>query len=451
MAFPKVKTRIIIILSVILLLLVSTMWYSINSIDHLRENLDIQVRTRTIILNLNENLTNLLNAETAERGFVITGTENYLEPYNQSKSEIREARKNLFELTRRDTHIHPLVDSLDKYIELKLDYIERIIYLKRNGKEKEITELLTRGEGKYFMDKVREFNDALQKSTDLLFSERKNITYSSLEESRKIFIREGILVILITIFLAITIISELNRRIRSELKLQINNLELERKNNEIEQFAYISAHDLQEPLRSISNFTTLLEERLETVPDPKVKKYINTIKGASSRMSNLIADLLDYSRLGKDIQKVKIDCNQLVNEVIMDLGAIIRETGTKIEIERLPIVIGQHSLKSLFQNLILNSIKFAKKDEKPYIRISSSQNRNEFVFMVQDNGIGIDPAYFDRIFTIFQRLHSRNEYPGTGIGLAQCKKIVELHGGKIWVESEPEAGSTFYFSISKLQ
>ena len=451
MAFPKVKTRIIIILSVILLLLVSTMWYSINSIDLLRENLDTQVRTRTIILNLNGNLTNLLNAETAERGFVITGTENYLEPYNQSKSEIREARKNLFELTRRDTHIHPLVDSLDKYIELKLDYIERIIYLKRNGKEKEITELLTRGEGKYFMDKVREFNDALQKSTDLLFSERKNITYSSLEESRKIFIREGILVILITIFLAITIISELNRRIRSELKLQINNLELERKNNEIEQFAYISAHDLQEPLRSISNFTTLLEERLETVPDPKVKKYINTIKGASSRMSNLIADLLDYSRLGKDIQKVKIDCNQLVNEVIMDLGAIIRETGTKIEIERLPIVIGQHSLKSLFQNLILNSIKFAKKDEKPYIRISSSQNRNEFVFMVQDNGIGIDPAYFDRIFTIFQRLHSRNEYPGTGIGLAQCKKIVELHGGKIWVESEPEAGSTFYFSISKLQ
>lgn len=451
MAFPKVKTRIIIILSVILLLLVSTMWYSINSIDHLRENLDIQVRTRTIILNLNENLTNLLNAETAERGFVITGTENYLEPYNQSKIEIREARKDLFKLTRQDTNIHSLVDSLDKYIELKLNYIERIIYLKRNGKEKEIKELLTKGEGKYFMDKVREFNKALQESTDLLFSERKNITYASLEESRAIFVKEGILVILITLFLAITIIGELNRRIRSELKLQKNNEELERKNNEIEQFAYISAHDLQEPLRSISNFASLLEERVENTPDPKVKKYLKTIKGASGRMSNLIADLLEYSRLGKDIQKSKIDCNQLVHEVISDLGSIIRETQTKIEIEKLPVVTGQNSLKSLFQNLILNAIKFSRKNEKPHIRISATQNQHEHIFLIQDNGIGIDPAYFDRIFTIFQRLHSREEYPGTGIGLAQCKKIVELHGGKIWVESEPDAGSRFYFSISKFQ
>ncbi|MBL0032707.1 MAG: CHASE3 domain-containing protein [Bacteroidetes bacterium] len=165
-----------------------------------------------------------------------------MEPYNRSIEEILVTRNTLIELTRNDKSIQPLMDSLNKYIDLKLNYIDNIISLKRAGKEEEVKDLLTTGEGKFFMDKIREYNLALQESKEMLFSERKNITYSSLKESRTIFIREGILAIIITIFLAITIVSELNRRMRTEAQLVIKNQELERKNNEIEQFAYISAH-----------------------------------------------------------------------------------------------------------------------------------------------------------------------------------------------------------------
>ena len=451
MISPKVKTRIIIILCTILLLLASTMWYSINSIDQLQKNLDTQIHTRTIIFNLKNNLTNLLNAETGERGFVITGNEKYLEPYNRSIEEILVTRNTLIELTRNDKSIQPLMDSLNKYIDLKLNYIDNIISLKRAGKEEEVKDLLTTGEGKFFMDKIREYNLALQESKEMLFSERKNITYSSLKESRTIFIREGILAIIITIFLAITIVSELNRRMRTEAQLVIKNQELERKNNEIEQFAYISAHDLQEPLRSISNFSVLLKEKLQANTDPGTNRYMDKIIAAASRMSNLINDLLEYSRLGKDMERTKINTARLVDEVVHDIGIIIKESGAKITIEKLPVVVGHQSLKSLFQNLITNSIKFTAKGTRPEIKISSTQNQTEFVFSISDNGIGIDPQYFERIFTIFQRLHTREDYPGTGIGLAQCKKIVELHGGRIWVTSKPDNGSTFYFTISKNQ
>jgi len=163
------------------------MWYSINSIDQLQKNLDTQIHTRTIIFNLKNNLTNLLNAETGERGFVITGNEKYLEPYNRSIEEILVTRNTLIELTRNDKSIQPLMDSLNKYIDLKLNYIDNIISLKRAGKEEEVKDLLTTGEGKFFMDKIREYNLALQESKEMLFSERKNITYSSLKESRTIF------------------------------------------------------------------------------------------------------------------------------------------------------------------------------------------------------------------------------------------------------------------------
>ncbi|MBL0033221.1 MAG: CHASE3 domain-containing protein [Bacteroidetes bacterium] len=344
-----------------------------------------------------------------------------------------------------------MMDSLNKYIDLKLNYIDNIISLKRAGKEEEVKDLLTTGEGKFFMDKIREYNLALQESKEMLFSERKNITYSSLKESRTIFIREGILAIIITIFLAITIVSELNRRMRTEAQLVIKNQELERKNNEIEQFAYISAHDLQEPLRSISNFSVLLKEKLQANTDPGTNRYMDKIIAAASRMSNLINDLLEYSRLGKDMERTKINTARLVDEVVHDIGIIIKESGAKITIEKLPVVVGHQSLKSLFQNLITNSIKFTAKGTRPEIKISSTQNQTEFVFSISDNGIGIDPQYFERIFTIFQRLHTREDYPGTGIGLAQCKKIVELHGGRIWVTSKPDNGSTFYFTISKNQ
>lgn len=243
-------------------------------------------------------------------------------------------------------------------------------------------------------------------------------------------------------------VQDITKQDRAERNLSQFNTELMRKNKEIEQFAYAASHDLQEPLRSIFNFSKLLAQKLEKYSDEEINKYISLISGGANRMSNLIFDLLAYSRIGKDMVKSTTDCNKLLDEILTDLTVIIKETAAEIHVDALP-VINCFDLKSVFQNLILNAIKFRKPNTPPVITISATDTGKEYLFAIKDNGIGIEKEYYDRIFVIFQRLHTRVEYEGTGIGLSQCKKIIELHGGKIWVESELGKGSAFYFSIPK--
>ena len=243
-------------------------------------------------------------------------------------------------------------------------------------------------------------------------------------------------------------VQDITEQYKAEKKLNQYIIELERKNSEIQQFAYAASHDLQEPLRSISNFSKLLAKKLEKYPDKEIHHYMSLVSGGANRMSNLIFDLLEYSRVGKDMSKSVTDCDKLVHEILIDLAAIIEESGAEIHIKNLPI-INCYDLKSVFQNLIINAIKFKKQGIHPIIHISAFEAEKEFLFSIKDNGIGIEKEYYNRIFIIFQRLHLRTEYEGTGIGLSLSKKIIELHGGKIWIESEFGKGSTFYFTIPK--
>ena len=243
-------------------------------------------------------------------------------------------------------------------------------------------------------------------------------------------------------------VQDIDQQYRAEQKLNAYNIELERKNKEIEQFAYAASHDLQEPLRSISNFSNLLAEKLKENKDPEIQEYMNLVSGGAARMSSLIFDLLEYSRAGKDMEKRKTNCNKLVEEIVTDLATIINETGALINIQPLP-TLESYDLKSVFQNLIVNAIKFRKKDHVPVVTISAIEKAKEYLFTINDNGIGIEKEYYNRIFIIFQRLHKRTKYAGTGIGLSLTKKIVEKHGGRIWIESQFGEGTTFYFTIPK--
>jgi light-regulated signal transduction histidine kinase (bacteriophytochrome) len=226
------------------------------------------------------------------------------------------------------------------------------------------------------------------------------------------------------------------------------NIKLSVSNKELEQFAYIASHDLQEPLRTISNFVNLFQTKYNSALDADAAEFMDYISAATVRMQTLIKDLLIYSRIGKDESKTAIDCNSLLQEILSDMDQAIKESNTEIISVHLPEIYGSHlELKSLFQNLISNAIKYRKSDVAPVIHISAQPGNREWLFAIKDNGIGIDEMYFNKLFIIFQRLHNKDEYPGTGIGLAHCKKIVELHNGRIWLESEPEKGSTFYFTI----
>jgi PAS domain S-box-containing protein len=226
--------------------------------------------------------------------------------------------------------------------------------------------------------------------------------------------------------------------------------QLELRNRELEQFAYVASHDLQEPLRTVISFVGLLKRGYQDKLDERANEYIQFVVSASSRMSQLIKGLLEYSRIGANRELTLVNCQALVQQIINDLSSQINSTQATITVDPLPLVKGYETeLRMLFQNLISNAIKFRKADQHPLIHVGVQEDKKQWVFSVKDEGIGIDPVYRNQIFVLFQRLHGRDKYEGTGIGLAHCQKIVDLHGGNIWVESEPNKGSTFFFSIAK--
>ncbi len=238
-----------------------------------------------------------------------------------------------------------------------------------------------------------------------------------------------------------------HRKVVEENLLKLNE-ELKRSNIDLQQFAYATSHDLQEPLRVIAGFIKLLAKRYKDKLDAKADEFINLTLEGISRMDTLIKDLLAYSQIGTKGKTFKVtDCTTVLENALANLKTAIEENDANITYDNLPVVMADATqLGSLFQNLIANAIKF-KSNQKPHIHISSKKNDGEWLFSIKDNGIGIDPKDAERIFIIFQRLHTKSEYPGTGIGLAICKRIVERHGGKIWVESEKGKGSTFYFTL----
>lgn len=233
-------------------------------------------------------------------------------------------------------------------------------------------------------------------------------------------------------------------------QLQIRAAELAESNTELERFAFMSSHDLQEPLRMVTGFLTLLKKKYSDKLDADAQQYIGFAVEGAERMRSLIAHLLEYSRLGKN----KDDLNLVdLNIVCLEATALFREqieiSGAEIEAGHLPVVKGKKTqLQQVFQNLISNALKYRSADP-PKIKISCSEVNSQWRFEFRDNGIGIDPQFHERIFQIFQRLHSKSQYSGTGIGLAICKKIIEQHGGRIWVESAPEKGSAFIFTMTK--
>jgi PAS domain S-box-containing protein len=245
---------------------------------------------------------------------------------------------------------------------------------------------------------------------------------------------------------------DITERKEFEEKLRQNNIQLDQKNKELEQFAFIASHDLQEPLRTISSFTELLTEEYASKFDSNANTYIRFIAQSATRMRDLITGLLEYSRLGNKIVLEQTDCNEILKHALENLHVSIKESGAIIKFEALPVLNAYPiELELLFQNLIGNGIKFRKKETTPEIYIKAVKNEFDWQFSFADNGIGIDQKHFEKIFLLFQRLHSRDNYDGSGIGLSHCKKIVELHNGKIWVESKAGEGSVFYFTIPDSQ
>jgi signal transduction histidine kinase len=240
---------------------------------------------------------------------------------------------------------------------------------------------------------------------------------------------------------------ETERRIRAEELAGLAE-ELSRSNAELEQFACIASHDLQEPLRMITSYAGLLTREYQDKLDDRGRTYLEFVREGAVRMKRMVDGLLSYARIGHHGRPFEpVDCADAVTDVLASMRVAMDETTAKVIVDPLPQVMGDRiELTRVFQNLLSNALKF-KSDRPPEVRISAERRGAEWRFTVADNGIGIDPKHSDRIFAVFQRLHPSDVYQGTGIGLSECKKIVERHGGRIWVDSRPNEGSQFCFTL----
>ncbi len=257
--------------------------------------------------------------------------------------------------------------------------------------------------------------------------------------------------VLIAFVRDITVLREFQRdRARPVAEAERRATDLARSNAELEQFAYIASHDLAEPLRSISGFTQLLQRRYEGQLDEDADRFIGFVVDGVNRMQALISDLLAFSRAGRiELTQTRVDLAELTARVVASLAPMIAEAGAEVAIDPLPIVSGDETkLTQLIQNLIANALKFHAADTAPHVTISSRDHGEMVEIAVADNGVGIDPVHRERIFKMFQRLHGREEYAGTGIGLAVCQRIVERHGGRIWCEGNEPNGSVFRFTVA---
>lgn len=407
------------------------------------DNRNVLVRAYETRLELQKIETVILDQETGLRGFTSTGDRLFLEPYNRGLADFGMQFATLHDIVQNDRNLRGSVDVLD-------DLDARYVRWLANVAQPLITEPHQAGatrlqlDGKALVDRMRVDIKDLQGRADASIAKTRETARFS------VITRIGAIVLLSLILGTVGMFNE-RRNIASEraLREEISrrNAALERSNASLQEFAHVASHDLQEPLRTVASFTQLLQKRYADKLDDTANEFIAFAVDGAQRMQQLVNDILEYSRVTSAAKPlVSIPLERCVNRALSNLHYSIETRGASVEVGAMPQVLGdEFQLTQLMQNLIGNALKYAK--EAPKVRIAASRSSDGWVVEVRDNGIGISPEYHDRIFRIFQRLHTRNEFTGTGVGLAIVKSIVERHGGRIWVESEEGRGATFSFTL----
>ncbi len=422
--------------------------------------------THLVLENLDTLQIQLIDAETGQRGYIITGKEPYLGPYHDALGGISRSLQKLRELTADNAVQQRTLDRLTPLISAKLAVMQERIDVRKNEGLAAAAKAVEEGSGKQLMDQIRVEVAAMKQEEDGLLVVRSSELEASARKTKWFIVIGEALGFVFLAAAGFVIQQEMGRRASAEQEVRTLNKDLERRvaertaelaerakdlersNTELQQFAYVASHDLQEPLRTIASFTQLLAKRYNDKLDDKAREFINFAVDGSKRMQILINDLLAYSRVGTQGKPfTPTRCDAVLDRILKNLKTGIESSGAVITRDPLPVVMADEvQLAQLFQNLLTNAMKFRGADV-PRIHISAAPDGTKWKVMVRDNGIGISPEHHDRIFVIFQRLHTKTQFPGTGIGLAISKKVAERHGGRIWIEPSPGGGTTFCFTI----
>ncbi len=435
-----------------------------KSSNSLRDSSALVSQTFEVLQDIEEIFSLVKDIESAGRGYGLTGNTEILQQFNEAKTMLAAALQSFQQRTADNPVLQKKIASLQLLIDEKIELHQFTIKLRNEKGLQAVAEQVGSLTGKNIMDNIRVQVDKIKTEKSALLKVRLDAEIENTNSSRMVIITFVILQFGLLIFIYYVLSRDISERKRAEtvLKEKVEELqraeekikktleELARSNIELEQFAYVASHDLQEPLRAVAGYVQLIERKYSDRLNAEALEYIKNSVAGAERMKILINDLLAFSRvgsMGKPFEKV--DMNTIFDSVVFGSKARIDKSGAKITRDNLPVIMGDDiQMAQIFQNLIGNSIKF-KSGSSSVIHAGVKDNGSEYLFWVKDNGIGIEKEFFEKIFVIFQRLHARNQYPGTGIGLSICMKIVGRHHGKLWVESELGKGATFYFTIPK--
>ncbi len=476
----KMKKDKILILVIFLALLVLALnaYVSYYSTRKIVENERLVVHTLEVISALETLRALSIDIESSMRGFVITGDNYFLQSYAENKTKAPDILTRLQDLTKDNPQQQEQAQLIGNYVQEKFSFSDEAIQARTSQGFSQAATLIASGRGKNLMNQINATTDFMQNEETRLLLLRQQESDSSISKAGFSFAGTSILAGILLFGVYYFFNSVLAERRKSEEVLQLANeeletkvqertLELERSNRELQDFAFVASHDLQEPLRKIQAFGDRLRLKYSDQLGDQGSDYLNRMYNAAQRMSRLISDLLAFSRVATKIQPFEpLNLNETVDGVLSDLETRIQQTDGTVEVEELPVIAADPlQMRQLFQNLIGNALKFHRPDVPPIIQVkaevvqengeqpenedgnSASSKEAHCVITVTDNGIGFDEKYLERIFTPFQRLHNKNEYEGTGMGLAVCRKIVERHRGNITAKSTPGEGSQFIIML----
>ncbi|HLH42451.1 MAG TPA: CHASE3 domain-containing protein [Bryobacteraceae bacterium] len=451
-----------------ILLMISALW----SRWRYREEVELADHARAVQQAIYQIQITLAEAEMGRRGFVLTGNRRYLVPVEAAVSRAPEAIERLRELTKDNPAQQENVRVFESLALERAKFLEQTAQIGRTDDEE--FRAMERRNGLAVSDQLQDIANRMIAVENRLLEERTKASRAADLQLGALFVFGSVATILLLLWsyrmlqrytrerdqaasqaaLANRKLQEeiahadsLNRELEERVKARTANLE--RSNSDLRQFAYVASHDLREPLRMIVTYTALLEQSCQGKLNAEQQQYMGFAAEGAKRMQALIADLIAYTQASaQEPARVPAALDQVLEQARYGLLASVRETGAEIEADPLPeLEIDPVKMSLVFQNLLSNAIKFRKPGEKPRIRVGAGRQDGEWRLWVRDEGIGFDPKYSEKIFLAFQRLHPTGKYPGTGVGLAICKRIVEAHGGRIWAESQPGAGSTFYFTL----
>jgi signal transduction histidine kinase len=423
--------------------------------------------TEEVIAAGHDVLFTLTKAESSQRGFLLTGDKSFYRKYVGYRDQMPGKLSHLRELTVDNPRQQHNIAQLSSAVQARLQTLEHVIAPRSDAHLPEVQAPANVQTGAALMARIEGIASAITAEENRLLNERTRLEHRTETELIVLF-SIGIALTVMLLFGSYRLIEQyaeqrdraeadirnLNADLESRVQartaeLEQTNLLLSRSNRDLTHFAYVASHDLQEPLRTIGSYAGLLGRKYKGELDEQADKYIDFVVTGAKRMQTLVQDLLAYSRAGTGVlRRESVEIEAVLDRAKENLTITTAERGAKITNGPLPqLEVDPGMLTQVFQNLIGNALKFSKPGETPQVSITASRQQREWIFEVSDNGIGFEPEYAEKVFVIFQRLHSVGAYTGTGIGLAICKRIIEAHGGRIWAESQPGMGSNFFFAL----